>query len=177
MVSLPLLLNHTGTMMKPLKRLLILLAVMLISACATGPRYSTEGVELSLTPQQAIAEADSLSGKTILWGGVIINSSNLKDQTRLEILAYPLDSSQYPQTDSKPLGRFLLLEEGYLETVDYAPGRKVTVRGHLEGTESGKVGETSYTYPLVESQEIYLWSRRGRSEPSVHFGVGVVFGR
>jgi len=164
-------------MMKQLQGILILLVMLLLGGCATGPSYSTEGVELTVTPQQAIAEADVLRGKSILWGGIIINSSNLKDRTRLEILAYPLDSSQYPQTDSTPLGRFLLFKDGYLETVDFSPGRKVTVRGSLDGTESGKVGDTNYTYPLVRSQDIYLWSRAGRSEPRVHFGVGVVFGR
>lgn len=154
----------------------LFLAILLIGGCASGPRYPTEGVELTLTPQQAVSEATTLRGKAILWGGMIIQSSNLKNQTRLEILAYPLDSKQYPQTDSPPLGRFLLLRDGYLETIDYAPGRLVTLRGTLAGTERGKVGDTSYTYPVVKSQDIYLWSRTGRSEPSVHFGVGVVFG-
>lgn len=157
--------------------LFLLLAVLLLGSCASGPRYPTEGVELSLTPQQAVSEATTQLGRTILWGGMIINSTNLKDQSRLEILAYPLDSSQYPQSDSPPLGRFLVLAEGYLETVDYAPGRLVTVRGPLTGTESGKVGETGYVYPVVKTRDIHLWSRAGRSDPRVHFGVGVVFGR
>ena len=164
-------------MMMTYRHGLLILLALLFSACASGPRYPTEGVELAATPQLATAEASALRGKTILWGGMIINSSNLKNQTRLEILAYPLDSNQYPQTDSAPLGRFLLVKEGYLETVDYAPGRLVTLRGPLAGTESGKVGETRYTYPLVRAQELYLWSRAGKSEPRVHFGVGVVFGR
>lgn len=166
--------------MKILSRLhnaFILLGAMLLSSCASGPRYPTEGVELSLTPQQAVSEASAVRGNSILWGGVIIKSTNLRAQSRLEILAYPLDSSQYPLTDNHPLGRFLLLTDGYLETVDYAPGRLVTVRGSLTGTESGKVGDTSYIYPVVESQDIYLWSQNGRSEPRIHFGVGVVFGR
>jgi len=152
------------------------LLALLLTACASGPRYPTEGVELSLTPQQAITEESLMRGKTILWGGMIINSSNLASQSRLEILAYPLDGSQYPQTDSAPLGRFLVIKNGYLETVDYAPGRLVTVRGPLSGSQSGKVGETNYTYPLVRAQNLYLWPRAGRSEPRVHFGVGVVFG-
>ena len=157
--------------------IITLLSALLLGACASGPRYPTEGVELSLTPQQAIAEADAARGKTILWGGMIINSSNLESRTRIEILAYPLDSNQYPQTDSSPLGRFLLFKDGYLETVDYAPGRLITVRGPLTGTQSGQVGETAYTYPLVSARDLYLWPRAGRSDPRVHFGVGVVFGR
>jgi outer membrane lipoprotein len=156
--------------------ILLLLLTLLLGACASGPRYPTEGVELALTPQQAIAEEGIMHGKTILWGGMIINSTNLKSQSRLEILAYPLDSNQFPQTDSAPMGRFLVFKSGYLETVDFAPGRLVTVRGPLSGIQRGKVGETNYTYPLVRAQNLYLWPRTGRSEPRVHFGVGVVFG-
>ncbi len=156
---------------------LFLLAVLLLAGCASGPRYPTEGVELALTPRQAASEIDTVRGKTILWGGIIISSTNLKDQSRLEILAYPLDSNQYPQTDSSPLGRFLLFKDGYLETVDYAPGRLISVRGPLTATEQGKVGDTRYTYPVVKTRDIYLWSRAGRSDPRVHFGIGVVFGR
>jgi outer membrane lipoprotein len=163
-------------MMKIRQGLLLLLTALLLSACATGPRYPTEGVELALTPQQAIAEADILRGKSVLWGGMIINSINLASHTRLEILAYPLDSNQHPQTDSAPLGRFLLFKSGYLETVDFAPGRLVTVRGQLDGATSGIVGETSYTYPQVRTGDLYLWPRAGRSESRVHFGVGVIFG-
>lgn len=163
--------------MRRLQGTLILIAIVLLSGCASGPRYPTEGVELALTPQQAVTESDAMRGKTVLWGGTIIQSTNLENRSRLEILAYPLDSNQYPQTDSPPLGRFLLIVEGYLETIDYAPGRLVTISGPLTGTETGTVGETSYTYPVVKSQNIYLWSRPGRSEPRLHFGVGVMFGR
>lgn len=163
--------------MRRLYNTLILLGAVLLVGCASGPKYPTDGVELTLTPHQAVAEAASVRGKTILWGGMIISSSNLKDQSRLEILAYPLDSNQYPQIDSPPLGRFLLIKDGYLETVDYAPGRLVSVRGPLAGTESGKVGDTSYTYPVVTTRDIFLWPRARRSDPRVHFGVGVVFGR
>lgn len=164
------------SMRKQLKGLFILLFALLLSACASGPRFPTEGVDLALTPQQATAEAAAMRGKEVLWGGMIINSTNFESQSRLEVLAYPLDSTQYPQTDSRPLGRFLMLKEGYLETVDFAPGRLVTVAGQLEGIQNGKVGETSYTYPLVRGQDLYLWPRGGKSEPRVHFGVGVVFG-
>lgn len=161
-----------------LRLLLLLLVPLLLSACATGPKYPTEGVELSLTPQQAVAEADRQHGKSVLWGGMIVNSTNLEKRTRLEVLAYPLDSNQRPQLDEQPYGRFLLYKEGYLETVDYAPGRRITVVGRISGVQSGKVDETRYTYPVVDAEQLYLWSRSdAQSEPRVHFGIGVMFGR
>jgi len=157
---------------------LLLFAALLLSACASGPKYPTEGVALTLTPQQAIAEADSQTGKSVLWGGMIVNSTNLEQRTRLEVLGYPLDSDQRPQTNQPPYGRFLLFKEGYLETVDYAPGRQITVLGRFSRVQSGKLDETSYTYPVVDAEQLYLWSKgEEKSEPRVQFGIGVIFGR
>lgn len=157
---------------------ILLLSSLLLSACATGPKYPTKGVEMSLTPQQAVTEADMQRGKNVLWGGMIVNSTNLDTRTRLEVLAYPLDSNQRPQIDEQPYGRFLLYKEGYLETVDYAAGRRITVLGRITGIQDGKVDESSYTYPVVEADQLYLWSRKeASSEPRVHFGIGVIFGR
>jgi len=164
--------------MKLTYRLAILLSTMLLlTACATGPKYPTEGVDLAITPQQAVAEADNQRGKNVMWGGMIVNSTNMEKRTRLEVLAYPLDSDQRPQTDQQPYGRFLLFKEGYLETVDYAPGRRITVLGRLRGVQTGKLDETSYTYPVLDAENLYLWGKGDvKSEPRVHFGIGVIFG-
>lgn len=166
------------TTMTALKIYALFITSLLLSACATGPKYPTEGVEVTLTPQQATAEADSHRDKRVLWGGMIINSTNLESRTRLEVLGYPLDSKQQPETDQQPYGRFLLFKEGYLETVDYAAGRHITVLGRFRGIEEGKVDETHYTYPVIEAEQLYLWSRRqAPSEPRVQFGFGVIFSR
>jgi outer membrane lipoprotein len=158
--------------------ILSLSAALLLSACASGPKYPTEEVALTLTPQQAVSEAAGQAGKRVLWGGMIINSTNLEGRTRLEVLGYPLDSNQQPQTDQQPYGRFLLFRKGYLETVDYAAGRQITVLGKFTGVQSGQVDETRYSYPVVEAEELYLWSRRQESsEPRLQFGIGVIFSR
>src|SRR5687768_13694507 len=103
-----------------------LVAALLLSACASGPQISTEGVDETATPRQAAAEIESLRGGKVLWGGMIVNSTNFEESTRLEVLAYPLDSAQRPRTSAEPTGRFLAIEQGYLETVDYRQGRLVT---------------------------------------------------
>jgi len=153
----------------------LMLATLLLAACAATPEFATQDTDPALTPKQAVTESASLKGKKVIWGGAIINSSNLKNATRLEILAYPLDGDHYPQTDQPAYGRFLLLKEGYLETVDYAPGRLVTVVGTLEGTREGKLDESEYTYPLVRAEQLHLWSKNGKSETRFHFGIGVMF--
>lgn len=162
--------------MRELKRLALLLTgALLLAACANTAGLVTEGVDTSLTPQQALSEESLQQGKRVLWGGVIINSTNLEQQTRLEVLAYPLDSDHYPQTDKPAYGRFLLLREGYLETVDYAPGRLISVVGRFDGSRRGRVDQSDYTYPLVLTEQLHLWPRGGRNEPRFHFGIGVMF--
>lgn len=161
--------------MQKLNALALLLTAVLLNACSST-RFDTTDVVTSLTPQQAVSEGTMQRDKLVLWGGMIINSTNLEDQTRIEVLAYPLDSDHYPQTDQAPYGRFLLLHDGYLETVDYAPGRRVTVVGRFDGTRSGKVDQSEYTYPVVQAQQLHLWPKGEKGNTRLHFGIGVMFG-
>jgi outer membrane lipoprotein len=136
----------------------MLLAAIVLSACATSPKFDTVGLDTSITPQTAVGEMSSLQGEPVLWGGVVITSANLKDSTQIEILAYPLNSNQRPNREQKPLGRFLAVHAGYLETTDYASGRLITVRGTLSDKRIGRVGEAEYTYPVVNITQLHLWS-------------------
>ena len=155
-----------------------LLAVLfLLSACASTPEFDTSGVDRSLTPQSVIAEADINRGKVALWGGTILDTRNQEDATVIEVLAYPLDGSYEPLLESKPLGRFIIRHPGFLEPTSYAQGRQLTVVGRISGSESGKVGDTSYTYPVIHDSQLHLWPQAGeRSRSNVHFGVGVGIG-
>ena len=163
--------------MNPTRKAMLLLTGLL-AGCASGPQFDTSGVDTAVTPRQAVAEAERLQGRTVLWSGVVIDSTNLADATRLEVLAYPLGGDQGPDLDREPLGRFLVRRSGYLEPVDYHAGRAVTVLGRLAGTRSGKVGQAAYEYPLVDAERIHLWPAGGRARgsPQFHIGVGVVFG-
>lgn len=162
--------------MTRIERLSILLMTLLtLTACATTPVMNTRGVNHSLTPVLAANDMQAARGTRVQWGGVIVSSRNLAHATQLVILAYPLDSSGEPKPDAGPLGRFIALWSGYLETVDYAPGRWVTVVGTVNGTHTGSVGQTNYLYPVVGANQLHLWPKRGggNTGPQVNFGVGV----
>lgn len=156
--------------------IILLLAAMVLTACATSPKFDTAGIDVSITPQGAVDEIKTLQGVAVLWGGVIIASYNLKDSTQLEILAYPLDINQRPDTEKTPLGRFLAEQDGYLETADFAQGRLLTVRGTLKDKRIGHIGETEYIYPVVKINQLHLWLKQSDfSEPRIQFGIGVIF--
>jgi outer membrane lipoprotein len=148
----------------------------LLASCASTPEFDTTEVDRSLTPQGVIAESDISLDKTVLWGGTIIETRNLKDVTQIEVLAYPLNTYEKPLLDKQPLGRFLIQHPDYLEAANYASGRLVTVNGKVVEIQSGKIGESDYRYPVISSRQIHLWSKDSqynRSSTSFHFGVGI----
>lgn len=155
-------------------KILLLSAFALLLACASAPEFDTSQVDRSLTPQSVIAEAEVSRGKMALWGGTILDTINLKDATQIEMLAYPLNASHRPLLESKPLGRFIIKHNGYLEPTTYAQGRQLTVLGSVSGSQSGKIGETTYEYPVISDTQLHLWSQSSdRDRSNVHFGVGI----
>ncbi len=158
------------------KRLSVLLTLLLLSGCSTKPVLPTEGANQELTPKQVSDTEQQFIGSRVLWGGVIVSSTNLEGSTRLEILSYPLDSKLRPLTDKKAGNRFLAHHRGYLETVDYSAGRQVSLVGTISGIEQARLGEHHYKYPTVDSDKIHLWPvESGESKSRVHFGIGVIF--
>lgn len=157
----------------------ILLIGLLLGACASGPRFDGSAYSQSPTPAEAVVDPALWQGKRVLWGGMILNSVNHENGTEIELLAYPLASGQRPDTSRQPIGRFIVREDSYLETVDYAQGRLVTVAGSFTATREGRVGDARFAWPLVEADGIHLWPRDGgaRREPQFSIGVGVLLGR
>ena len=152
--------------------------VSLLVSCASTPDFDMTQVDESLTPQSVITEPELSMGKTVLWGGTILNTQNLKDATHVEILAYPLNTYQRPLLDSKPLGRFIIHHKGYLEPATYAPGRELSVLGEVGESLSGQVGDSTYTYAVIKDERMHLWSKDGgRNKTSFHFGLGIGIGR
>jgi outer membrane lipoprotein len=150
--------------------------VALLLGCAGMPEFDTSAVDQSLTPQSVNAEPDVSRGKVALWGGTILETRNQKSTTQIEMLAYPLDGDYRPMLESKPLGRFIVEHDGYLEPTEYAQGRQLTVLGSVSGSQDGTVGEASYRFPVITDSQLHLWSQNQSSRSSVHFGLGVGIG-
>jgi len=150
------------------------LLIGLLTSCAITPDFDTTKVDQALTPKSVVAESSLSHGKIVLWGGTIIEIHNLKNSTQIEVLAYPLNSSHRPMQESQPLGRFIIQNKGYLEPSNYAQGRLLTVLGSVSKSQSGKVGESSYIYPVINAQQLHLWSLNDdQNNTSFHFGIGI----
>lgn len=155
-------------------KLLTALTVILLAACTSNPPAEDAG------PSPADVRAGGEARGEVHWGGQIVKVKNLSDRTLVEVLALPLDADGEPRSDERPLGRFIVDKQGFLEPHEYTRGRLLEVRGQLNGFTDGKVGDSAYRYPVVVSERLKLWGDapgRGTSDgpqirPSIGVGVG-----
>ncbi len=154
-----------------------ILLLLMLSACATSPGFRLEQIDYKLTPKNALQANEQARGHQVLWAGTILSSKNFTDHSRLEVLAYPVDKEGRIDSDAEPLGRFYALHSGYLETAEYGKNRWVSLTGTYMGLEGGKVGSADYTFPVVNIDQIHLWTQDSldSGSPKVHFGIGVLF--
>lgn len=162
---------------RPLTGAAVILTSFIVGACAATPKFDPALYEAELTPGQVVASIDTAQGRPVMWGGAIVQSTNTNNGTQLEVLAYPLDRKQRPDEEKPAWGRFLAMEDSYLETLDFAQGRHVTIVGRITGVHQGTIGEATYTYPSVKVDEVFLWPTDNTSSgPRFTFGVGVGVG-
>lgn len=157
----------------------ILPALLLgLAACAPAPIYKATPGTVAATPMQVAQTPEQFARGQVIWGGSVVGVRNLPDQSEIEILAYPLDSSQRPLLRADASGRFIAVVPGYVEPMNYPAGALITIDGQLAGTRAGQVGQASYVFPLVKVAQSHVWTadEMRSGHPNVSFGVGVGVG-
>ncbi|WP_426702648.1 Slp family lipoprotein [Rhodanobacter sp. Col0626] len=161
-----------------LPRLALPATLLMLAACAPAPIYKTTATAVIATPLQAAQTPERYSNQPVIWGGRIVQVKVFSDHSEVELLAYPLDSSQRPKANDSGNGRFIAVLSGYAEPLNYPSGALMTISGTLNGSRAGKVGEADYVFPLVAVAQSHVWTademNRGRN--NVHFGLGVGVG-
>ena len=158
---------------------IILPALLLgLVACAPAPIYKAAPGTLAATPTQVAQAPEQYARGQVIWGGRVVAVNNLPDHSEIEILAYPLDSSQRPKFGAGGSGRFIALLPGYAEPMNYPNGAPITVDGQLAGSRAGKVGEADYVFPLVQIAQSHVWTAEEMrsGHPNINFGVGLGVG-
>lgn len=102
---------------------------------------------------------DKFIGQTVIWGGIIIDTTNEPGYTLIKVLQTPLSSDQLPTKAEYSQGRFIVRASGYLDGEVYQKGRKITVAGSVTGKEILPVSSIQYTYPVIALEEVYLWQQ------------------
>jgi len=151
-----------GGMMRMKKRSRLLLPLLLLflgSGCAhVISKDLRANSDLSLTLKQVRETPEAYKGKSVIWGGEIIQVINQEDgTTEIEVYQEPLNFMGKPEEKDVSEGRFLVLHDKFLDPYLYWEGRRITVAGELQGEKIEPLGQMYYRYPLVTSKQIYLW--------------------
>jgi outer membrane lipoprotein len=160
-------------------RFLAMAYVILMSGCShVISNEVLKEVDRNITFAQVAKAPDAYKGKTVLFGGDIIETQNLPDKTLILVLQRPIGRRGEPAAGDVSEGRFIIQTPGFLDPAIYSPGRKVTVAGMVLGKEVRPLGKIEYTYPIIEKRELYLWSEQDYSstKPQTHVGFGIGIG-
>ncbi len=116
----------------------------------------------SLAFNEVFRNPSNYKGKTVIWGGEIIQAVPQEDGTNLiEVLEWPLGWREKPRRTVSSLGKFLVLSKEPLDLSLYKKGTKITVAGEIEGSILGEeiksVSDLTYHYPLLLEKQIHAW--------------------
>ncbi len=157
------------------KQFYILMGLMLaLWACAPAfSRQSLDQVETNISFQTLLQDPDQYRDRTVMYGGEIIQTWGDANDTWAEILQKPLDGQNRPQEGDVSYGRFFIQFSGFQDPAIYAPGRKITVIGEVQGKRIEKIKDLDYTFPVILSKESHLWRPEETIGPMFHFGIGI----
>ena len=120
----------------------------------------SDNIRASLDPTVSVAglfeSPDAYIGKRVMMGGNIVQTRNLPDQSEIEVVQKSIDSYGNLDTGDATLGRFIFRRPGYLESEVYAKGRDIIGAGVIVGSQSGKIGDRDYQFPVIEPEEMNL---------------------
>lgn len=138
---------------------LIGLAVLLsvLDGCASLPPYPIAANNPSLASVHANLSAHK--NQIVSWGGVILGVEIKPSNTLITILAKPLDQDGEPLSSDRVNGRFLARFSGFRDPAVFSTGRKITLTGIISGSETHKIGDYPYLYPVVAVTHYRLWPK------------------
>jgi len=139
-----------------MKKIALMAILIFLSGCASIISSDVlKDVDRSISLQVVQANPDAFKGRKVIWGGIIVKTTNLETVTEIEVLETALAYNDVP-TDAKSRGRFLIRVKGYLDAAVYTAGKGVTVAGIIDGVTVRKIGKMDYTYPVITPIELKL---------------------
>lgn len=143
-----------------------LILLLAVSACTSNvPDNIKTAPARNPALTQVLEHPEQYQSQQIRWGGIILNTENLTNSTRLTVLALPLDNDGEPRTNNSSWGRFIADFGEFLEPSVYANNRMITIFGNIQDVETLKVGEYPYSHPVIKVVAHYLWPQ---PIPSIH---------
>jgi outer membrane lipoprotein len=136
----------------------LLVPLAFLWGCSVVPREVRKEADLSISFRELQRNPDAYSGRAVLLGGEILQASNLKEETELQVLQKPLGRRDVPVETEGSEGRFIVTHDGYLDPAVYRAGYYVTTVGEVTGSRMLKVGGAEHLVPVIRSEFLRLFT-------------------
>jgi outer membrane lipoprotein len=154
-----------------------LVASILLSACSSQrivPESMEPLVDRTVSFQDVLASPESYKGRVLVLGGEVLKAKRLQDSTQIELLQLPLGDGEEPSLDrQQSQGRFLALQQAFLDPATVVEGTRVTIVGEISGAKTDRLDDVEYRYPTLILKHLHVWPVRsyGQREPGLSIGV------
>ncbi len=139
------------------KTLLAALCAALAAGCASYPvskEYRRRAIDVEFSAVRA--NPSRYIGETVIWGGMILETTRDSNLTVVEILQVPLGSHYEPTDVRLSEGRFLATTARFLDPEIFEADLMVTVAGVVVGSDTLPLDGGTYAYPVVDIREINI---------------------
>jgi outer membrane lipoprotein len=138
-------------------RIFIVFILLTFMGCAHPISENTRNnLDSSVSVSGLFESPDTYIGKRVMMGGNIVKTRNFPDKSEIEVVQKSLGSYGNVDTGDATLGRFIFRQRGYLESEVYAKGRDIVGAGVIVGSQTGKIGDRDYQFPVIEPEELRL---------------------
>ncbi len=149
--------------MKKLWFLALFLIVGLFAGCSPViSDQAMQAVDPLLDFAQVKQDPNAYIGKTLLLGGLLVDTRVNREGTDLEVVLFTLDRWQRPLAPDESGGRFIARTDSFLDPDLFRPGLQVTLTGTVAGEEVRPLKGVDYHYPVFTIDEIHLWQPPAR---------------
>lgn len=132
-------------------------SLALLAGCAQVPQKL--GGNHVITPpdvNSVVNQVGQYQGKTLRFGGKVVNVVNLPHKTQIEIALMPLDKTARPRLYRSYHGRIIVTTPHFIDPLVFLD-HLVTVFGTVTGVSDGKIGAASYRYLQLRMQGYQIW--------------------
>ncbi len=152
-------------MMRLIYRIALVCLAAALCACSVMSSQLREQVDQTIAYQDLVQNPAASIGRKVIFGGYVLEVTNLTDKTILMLLQAPLGFQDEPGSRDKSGGRLIVEYPGFLDPAIYAEDRKVTVGGRV--LDGGPGGNDAAPYPFlrVAAAELHLWPQPAPEPP------------
>ncbi len=115
------------------------IAILMGTGCSSSrviPEPLAPLIDRTVTFREVLAAPESYTGRVLILGGEVLKAKRLKEGTRLEFLQLPLDTHEQPIRDRQQSeGRFLAIQQEFLDSATVTEGMRMTIIGELVGAK------------------------------------------